>query len=214
MVYLRVPTGENRENRAGLFSPFSLFPPVRFETDTLPTLEPPRFGWTQKTALESQKGRNGAHPLSPWTPGHWINTMNAKVYSITTCDDPIQCPNPWTPVDSGYVMHEIGMGQNCRQPGNRRTQGFTRPSFPCVRAGGKDTFCKSQLLASYEVKLEKYFANRVANLAKRQSTRSRKTSSLHRCKGRAPRPFLHEALHELGPVRRPRQSSHIVQNAI
>src|SRR5258708_6343757 len=35
--------------------------------------------------------------------------------------DPIQCPKPWTPVDSGYVMHELSMGQNCRQPGNRRT---------------------------------------------------------------------------------------------
>src|SRR5712692_6863456 len=46
---------------------------------------------------------------------------------------------PWTPVDSGYVMHEIGMVQNRRQPRNRRTQGFSRPSFPCVRARGKDT---------------------------------------------------------------------------
>src|SRR5260370_25299237 len=57
----------------------------------------------------------------------------------------------------------------------------SRPSFPCVRAGGKDTFGKSQLLAIYDVKLEKYFANRVANLAKRQSTRSGAPLSLHRC---------------------------------
>src|SRR6266851_8861922 len=59
--------------------------------------------------------------------------------------------------------------------------GVSRRSFPWVRAGGKDTFGKSQLLAIYDVKLEKYFANRVANLAKRQSTRSRETGSLHRC---------------------------------
>src|SRR5216683_459748 len=79
-------------------------------------------------------------------------------------------------------MHEIGMVQNCRQPGNRRMQGFRRPSFPCVRAGGKDTPAKSQPLAIYDVKFQEYFANRVGNLAKRQSTRSpgnRFVASLH-----------------------------------
>src|SRR5712692_8137741 len=83
---------------------------------------PPHFRWTQKTALESQKGRNGAHPLSSWTPGHRINTVNPKDYAITTCDDAIRCPKPWTPEDSGYVKHEIGMVQNRRQPRYRRTE--------------------------------------------------------------------------------------------
>jgi len=55
--------------------------------------------------------------------------MNPKDYAITTCDDPIRCPKPWTPVDSGYVMHEIGMVQNCRQPDNGRTQGPLRQLY-------------------------------------------------------------------------------------
>src|SRR6266851_4786026 len=57
----------------------------------------------------------------------------------------------------------------------------SRVSFPCVRAGGKDTPAKSQPLVIYGLKLKKYFANRVARLAKRQSTRSQETGSLHRC---------------------------------
>jgi hypothetical protein len=39
-----------------------------------------------------------------------------------------------------------------------------------VRARGKDTFGKSQPLVIYDVKLEKYFANRGAKLANWQST--------------------------------------------
>jgi hypothetical protein len=57
---------------------------------------------------------------------------------------------------------------------------FCSCSFPCVRAGGKDTFAKSQLLVIYDVKRKKYFANRVAKLAKWQRTRSREIVSLHR----------------------------------
>jgi len=44
------------------------------------------------------------------------------------------------------------------------------PSFPCVRARGKDTPGKSQPLVIYDLKFEKYFANHVANLAKWQTT--------------------------------------------
>src|SRR5260370_30723929 len=39
-----------------------------------------------------------------------------------------------------------------------------------MRAGGKVLGRKLQVVISYGVKLKKYFANRVANLAKRQST--------------------------------------------
>jgi len=47
--------------------------------------------------------------------------------------------------------------------------GVGRPSYPRVRAGGKVTPAKSQFLVIYAVKFRDYFANRVANLAKRQS---------------------------------------------
>jgi hypothetical protein len=40
------------------------------------------------------------------------------------------------------------------------------PSFPSVRAGGKDTPALSQLLGIYDVKFQEYFANLVASLAK------------------------------------------------
>jgi hypothetical protein len=56
-----------------------------------------------------------------------------------------------------------------------------RLSFPSMRAGGKDTFAKSQLLVIYDVTPKKYFANRVAKLAKWQTTPSPETESLHRC---------------------------------
>src|SRR6266851_413897 len=56
-----------------------------------------------------------------------------------------------------------------------------RTSSPCVRAGGKDTFGKSQPIVIYDVKLKKYFANRAAKLAKWQTTPFPGTWSLHRC---------------------------------
>ena len=77
---------------------------------------------TRKLRSNPKRDETARTPLSPWTPGHRISTMNPKDYAITTCDDPIRCPSSWTPVDSGYVMHEIGIFQYCRQPGNRRTQ--------------------------------------------------------------------------------------------
>jgi hypothetical protein len=49
-----------------------------------------------------------------------------------------------------------------------------------MRAGGKDTPAKSQPFVIYDLKSTKYFANRVARLAKWQSTRSREIVSLHR----------------------------------
>ena len=77
---------------------------------------------TRRLRSNPKRDETARTPLSRWTAGHRINTMNLKDYAITTCDDPIRCPKPWTPVDSGYVMHEIGMPQNCRQPTNRRPQ--------------------------------------------------------------------------------------------
>jgi hypothetical protein len=85
--------------------------------------------------LISGSVEDGAIPLPPWTPGHRLHTMNAKAYAITTCDDPIRCPKPWTPVDSGYVMDEIGMVQNCRQPDNCRTQDPLRQLALPIRQG-------------------------------------------------------------------------------
>jgi hypothetical protein len=54
-------------------------------------------------------------------------------------------------------------------------------SFPRVGEVGKVTPAKSQPLVAYDLKLQKYFANRVANLAKWQRSRSGKTISLNRC---------------------------------
>jgi hypothetical protein len=34
-------------------------------------------------------------------------SMTAKLDSITTYSEPIQCPSAWTVVDSGDVMHEM-----------------------------------------------------------------------------------------------------------
>ena len=62
--------------------------------------------------------------------------------------------------------------------GTPELSGVSRPSFPCVRARGKVTWAKSQTLVIYDVKFEKYFANRVAKLAKWQCPRSRETLSL------------------------------------
>src|SRR6266851_1897886 len=56
--------------------------------------------------------------------------------------------------------------------------GVTHPSFPCVRASGKDTPPKSQPFVIYDVKFQKYFANGVARLAKWQTTPSPETGSL------------------------------------
>jgi hypothetical protein len=70
-------------------------------------------GGHKKTALESQKGRNGAHPPVPLDSGtldkhHEPNTLR---YHDLRRSHPVS--KPWTPVDSGYVMHEIGMVKNC-----------------------------------------------------------------------------------------------------
>jgi hypothetical protein len=76
---------------------------------------------TRKLRSNPKRDETARTPV-PWTAGHRINAMNPKDYAITTCDDPIQCPKPWTLVDSGYVMQEIAMVQKCRQPNNCRKQ--------------------------------------------------------------------------------------------
>ncbi len=62
--------------------------------------------------------------------------------------------------------------------------GFCRARASTPREGqrGKVTPAKSQPLVIYDLRFEKYFANRVAKLAKRQRTPSREIFSLHRCK--------------------------------
>src|SRR5260370_38756533 len=53
----------------------------------------PISGGHKKLRSNPKRDETARTPLSPWTPGHRISTMNPKDYAITTCDDPIQCPS-------------------------------------------------------------------------------------------------------------------------
>jgi hypothetical protein len=55
-----------------------------------------RFEGHAEKAFRAESGRKRATPLPSWTPGHRIIAMSVTRNYIRPCDDPIQCPSPWT----------------------------------------------------------------------------------------------------------------------